>query len=406
MKRSLLIILVVSAIIHINGYTQPYNKAVITDLRYYLSVNTDAGINNRTFPFYFDSEKFNQKIHSVIEENLTVKYGVEKFEYRHGKNMNYQEGIQLERLHLKDDVDRSEKSTLYVAVVSSVYASMVINGVPRYVMLVKVKAVNHKKRKVYKFKCKQPFEIFQGEEITGIVMLGELDFQDMFLHTLDESLKGNHPILGSLDLNKPATLKYNEFLANSTRFLQTEKGKIISFIDDNDEGFDAIEYKGDFWRSYTNNTNIASEETGQLLWQNKVKRTYDLKNLILNEDYRVKIKGGDSEWFNFITFHEDVKVIFKNDTVNEGEFTYDPAGLLQGTFNGQKCGVEWIYENNVAEVFIDDDLIGLIQPLPDKKYIYFPNDLSDEDVGLLINLVFAFDYAQYVQDIIDANAGR
>ncbi len=383
------------------AFGQKYEKAVITDVNYILQLGGTT-TNTDNFPFYFYYPEFIADIHSDIRKYTKEKFQVDSVEFYLPDSVFYTQAYFAPELKVRDAAKSShDKSVVYISVETLIRESAIINGVFLYKMITRVKAYRGGGKKLYKFKNQIPFETYRWEEITGNLLISENDFYTFYFDGLEMAFSGEIAKVEKRYIEQPPTTHYADFLQNSEKFYMIREKRKVSYGKDMKNLNEIISFR-------VNPLNVLDDELdfGNIFEGNFINDGCYLKNNFKNEEYKVKLKGGENTLFNFLTVSKDIEINFLDKEKEEiGKFTFSSDDVMNGRFGDREYKMLWNYEYDVAEIS-SDVMLMLINILDGTKIIFVRKDISEQELGDIFNLIFAYDFALAAKLKAEANASN
>lgn len=382
-------------------FSQKYQKAVVTDVNYF--IESGAMANSDNFPFYFQHPEFITDIQDDIKKYIHEKFGIDTVIFQNPGTIWHSEGFLPPELKARDLAKKQAgKNVLYVGVETVLKEAAIINGTFLYKMITRVKAYKKGGKKVYKFKNQIPFETYRGEEITGHIQMKEQDFYAFYFDGLEMAFSGKVKKVDRRYLEQPPTDFYNDFLNNAEKFYMVRESNGYSYGNNMESLSEILAFKGDLLNAFGKELDL-----GNLFEGNFINEGYMVKNFLKDKDYRVKLKGGENTLFNFISVSKDIEIDFSDMEKKEvGKFTYKSNDEMNGQFQGDNYQFIWNNEYNVVEVRTDNEKIILINDLGDRKVVFVRKNITEKELGDLYNLIFAYDFALAAKIKAEANASN
>jgi hypothetical protein len=382
-------------------FSQKYQKAVVTDVNYILQLGGTT-TNTDNFPLYFYYPEFIADIDSDIRKYTKEKFLVDSVEFYLLDSVFYTQAYFAPDLKVRDAAKFShDKSVVYISVETLIRESAIINGVVLYKMITRVKAYRGGGKKIYKFKNQIPFETYRGEEITGNILMKENDFYAFYFDGLEMAFSGEIAKVEKRYIEQPPTKHYEDFLQNSEKFYMIQEKRKISYGKDVDDLSEILSFR-------SSPLNILDDELdfGNIFEGNFINDGCYLTNNFKNEEYKVKLKGGENTLFNFLSITKDIEINFLDKEKKEvGKFTFSSDGVMNGKFKDREYKMLWNYEYDVAEIS-SSEMLMLINVLDDRKVIFVRNDISEQELGDIFNLIFAYDFSLAAKLKAEANASN
>ncbi len=379
---------ILSFMLFVQANAQKFDKAIVTDVNYL--VRSGGIADASTFPFYFHHPEFIQDVHSDIRKYVKQKFKVDTVIFDTPNKISYTESWSAKKIKAKEQALASqEKSTVYLSLESIIQETSTINGVSNFKFTTRVKAYKSGGKTAFKFKNNIPFEVFEGENITGRIMMKEEDFYTFYLDGLQLALEGKQKKSEKRFIEQPPTHHYDDFLATSEIFYMTRIKKGYSYGKSKDNQVPVLSFANKFWRG------IGSEiDFGNLFESNKAKDGYKLTNNFKNEEYLVLLEASEGTILNFLSVSSDVEIKFKDENKNEiGNFSFSYTDDLEGYFRNKKYLVDWNEEYGITEVKADNEMIMLIKMRGNQYVMWVKNSVSEEQLGDIFNLVFVYDFS-------------
>lgn len=389
MKKLLILLLYLSNTLNINA--QGYHKVILTDVKF-LSRQTPND-SKESFPNYFVDQLFTENILSNIGSMVRERYNAQRVEYALPGVIEYKFGSFADGTRLNKFASAPAIGNIFVSIESIVQFSSSVNGKTFYKLITEVNSIDGKGKKVYHFINKIPFSIKTNDSITGLEKISKGDLFNLYLDGVQNALIGKHKKLEPRIYIKPTSTYYKEFLANSEKLYMIPGNNIYNYgktIETSNKI--VLEFKYNMWRS------IGGNISGNILDNsNRIKDEYKLSNLFTKEDYLVKLSGGSSNLFNILTIGSEFKIEFNKGYVKVGSFIVTDWNRIEGNFNGNNFIVNQNPIYAVQEIYKSGTLIALVNSTENKKTIFLKKDTSEQELGELFNLIFAWDFTMMLK---------
>jgi len=393
MKKTFL--LFIGLTFFVNNYGQVFQKAIVTDVKF---LSRQTFIESReSFPNYFIDQKFTDAILVNVGNMIAKKFQTQNVEYTIPGVVEYKFGAFGDRIRLKQFSSAPNIGNIFIAVETIIQFQSMINEEIHYKLTTEVSALNGKGKKVFSFKNDIPFLVNPNDSITGPTKLSKRDFFNLYLDGLQAALDGKQKKLELRGYKKPTNDHYKEFITNSEMFYMIPGDNIYSYGRELTTLQKVLEFKYNIWRS------LGGAITGNIFDNsNKLKEGYNLSNLFKNEDYIVKVTGGSSILLDVLTIEKEFKIEFIKDKQSIGSFVITDWNRIEGNFKGNNYSVILIQDFNVLEVYKQGTMIALINNPENKRTIFLAEGFTEEDLGDLFNLSFAWDFTMALKQKADS----
>lgn len=389
-------------VLSLGSYTQTNKMGVVTNVDYFIS--NSYGINSKSFPFYFYHKEFIADVLSDISIHVKEKFSLDTVLFLDPNKINYSEGTFAPSQNGKEIAKTSGvRGNLYIQIRTSITDRIVINGASGYSFVTKVKVFDHRGKTKYKFKNEIPFVVTEGDEITGIVEIAEQDFYAFYFDGIKYVFEGKPKTSEEFFISKPPTSRYDSFLAQSEKFYITQTEKGYSYGPDLETLKEVLVFRED-----QKNSRDGESFFEDIFDKNRVRDGYNLINKFQDKEFLVKVQGEHKEWFNFFSSSEPIEVNFL-DSLDQisGHFSLEwYSSKLNGKFADRSYNVNWEGNYDCSEVHHKEDIIALIIRRSDYNIVYVSNLISEEILGDIFNVVFAWDFSHEVKSKIQAKANE
>jgi hypothetical protein len=396
MKRLLFSILHIGLLLQ-TAFGSSSSRVLVTEVLY--ERITSEYIDDESFPFYFHHQEFVDDILRNIETYLVTSLHTDRVEFLVPGGVEYIESTFPRLLKTrKYALENASIGTIYAGVKTMLRQGSVVNGIASFTFITQVVAYDASGKKIFHRKVKSPFTPVQGEYISGYCEISENDFYAFYFGGLEAAFEGQVRKLPRISITRPASKYYDDFLVQTRRYYMIAGKKTYRYGNTADNTRDVLYFSGKFGNEIDRGFNI-----GNWFNRNKVKEAYSVKNTLNNENYQVKLKGGDDQYFDFLSVSSDIQIQFQLERDSAiGRFEYDMNNMLTGSFRNTDYHINRNPDHRCAEIYAGDALIALISDLHDRKLIFLHNAVSDEKLGDIFNLVMTFDLASEMKMRIEA----
>ncbi len=378
--------------------SQTYKQAIITAVHYSVQQSAEASMGE-AFPFYFHHQEFTQDIFSDIEKFTKSSFKVDKVVFSEPMQVQTSSSFMRPSLNAKATAQaEKDPETVYIEVLTFLNLRHVTNGIPVYGFHTFVSAFNFKGKEIYHSKITIPFETLRGEEIADQVMMGEEDFYAFYLEGLEQAFASEDKKIEKRYVMKPTAGYYQDFVASSEKFYMTRIPKGYAYGRNIDETREVLTFKSSFWKNSETSYNFEGVVSG-----NWLKEGYRMMNHLNNEEYLVKLKGGETTIFNFLSATSPVEVEFRDMAKTEiGNLTFNWDDALTGSFQSKDYRVKYNPVYFCSEVYSGNQLIALLNYLPDFTVIFVHQTATEEQLADLFNLIFVWDFSINLRQQLEA----
>lgn len=369
--------------------SQTYKKAVITAVHYSVQQSSEASMGE-AFPFYFQHKEFTQDIFSDIEKYTRSKFNVDTVVFSEPRQVQTSFNSFRPSLNARE-IALTEKNpeTVYIEVLTFLNLRHITNDIPVYGFHTFVKAFNFKGKEIYQSKITIPFETMRGEEIADQAMMGEEDFYAFYFEGLEQAFAHENKKIEKRFVMKPTAGYYKDFVSATEKFYMVRIPKGYAYGQNIDQMKDVLTFKNNFWNTSGTSYNFEGIVSG-----NWLKEGYRMMNHLNNEEYLVKLKGGETTFFNFATAVSSVEVIFRDMEKTEiGNFTFNWDEALTGRLRSKEYRVQFNTLYFCSEVYSGNQMIALLNYLPDRTVIYVHQTATEEQLADLFSLIFIWDFS-------------
>lgn len=401
MKTHTLLIILTSVTISLNAQnfiSQAYTKVIVTDINY--TLRCFEGVNEELFPLYFYHQEFIDDIQSDIGSYISEKFRIDTVLFLNPGTVNDKISLMPVRTKAKQISESEDKRTLCLAVETTLQFSGTYLNVSVYHFITRVRAFS-KGEQVYKFTNRIPFTPILGDDISGMTVLGEQDFYALYFEGLKMAFEGQVKKAERWYIPKPPTPYYEAFVSQSNKYYLVSRKNVYLYGTSLDSLKETIVFSDKFFNGIDGEVVLDN-----ILGMKTVQDRYYLINKRTNEEYSIKILASGGKAFNFfdVTSGADI-TIKKSDKEDAGSFHYS-YGLLEGNFKDKNYRIDWKPEFHSAELFVDGELMMLINELKDRKVLFLHNSYTEIELADIFNLAFIYDFAAEAQNRVNEKAAN
>jgi hypothetical protein len=375
----------------LSTFSQKYTEAVVTDVNFLR--RTIEGINEYTFPFYFENEERNQLVLNEIKNQIKLKYNIDDVAFNYN-SIKYKEAMFEPKTNLKNYNKKGHDKTLFLSIESILQLGTSIstsnNHRTVYRLTTSVNVVDNKNKSKYKFRNNIPFyiKLDNDEFIYAPEEINKEDFFKLYVDGICAAFDGKEKKSKKRKFIKPTSNYYDNFMNSAEKRYIYFENKSYLLGKPNEEPSDALIFNYSLWKSM----GVNEYDLG-FFKKNNDKSGYKLQNLLNEEDYVVKFTTSSGELFNFISTSSGVEIQFLQEKSNIGSFNLDEWTEIDGDFDGINYRAVYTPEYDVTEIIANNNLIGIFKDLTDKRLIYLNKSISRKEYGNIFNLLFAYDFA-------------
>lgn len=382
--------------ISVASYSQQYESAIVTDLNFLRRSN--ILVTEETFPFYFHHKAFASDVQNEIRLLLFKKYGIKEVLFFTPDSITYRDQPTAWDTQAKEFARGTQRAnTLFIEVETILQMYTQIDQELTYRFTTKVRAFDYRGKRVYKFKNHIPFTPVYGDAIAGSVNISEEDFYVFYFDGLRYAFEGKRGVADKRYNIKPMVEQYENFTNSSSKFyletasdgyhygrIYNQLSELVYFTinywsEDGDEPFDFL--------------NLATVDF--------LDGGYNFINRLDNNEYVVRMKGGINSLKNtFDPFADITWQLLLADGTKKSEVVYDDKSTLKGRYEGVNISFEWKEINSCIEVFIDEEMLALINYSTSSKVLYLSDKITRDQLITIVNCIFMYDYANAVRNKI------
>ncbi len=381
--------LVLLPIVQLNSLcAQNYEKALVTDLNFMR--RPGELMNERSFPFYFHYREFAADVQSDIEKHLKSKFGVKEVIFASDDSIFYFESILAPKTRVKEYArSGAVRASLYVAIETILQEYAYLNNEQLFRFTTRVSVYNDKGKEIYSYKNHIPFVTVFGDEITGLADMGEVDFYAFYFDGLQYAFEGKNELSNKRYIVKPAAEYYTDYISQSEKFYLVTESDGYSYGKSMDDRAEIVRFAQIYWENYGQAFDFSNLVTLEFL-----DNGYHFINRLNQTEYVVRIKGSIQSLQQKTDPMADIDLQLLDAAGKHiGYFTYYEVNRFSGKYIGREYRFDYIEAYNCLEVYADDILIALINPLYNQKVLFLYPSITREQLQSLINLVFVYDYA-------------
>jgi len=382
--------------ISVASYSQQYESAIVTDLNFLRRSN--ILVTEETFPFYFHHKAFASDVQNEIRLLLFKKYGIKEVLFFTPDSITYRDQPTAWDTQAKEFARGTQRAnTLFIEVETILQMYTQIDQELTYRFTTKVRAFDYRGKRVYKFKNHIPFTPVYGDAIAGSMNISEEDFYVFYFDGLRYAFEGKRGVADKRYNIKPMVEQYENFTNSSSKFyletasdgyhygrIYNQLSELVYFTinywsEDGDEPFDFL--------------NLATVDF--------LDGGYNFINRLDNNEYVVRMKGGINSLKNtFDPFADITWQLLLADGTKKSEVVYDDKSTLKGRYEGVNISFEWKEINSCIEVFIDEEMLALINYSTSSKVLYLSDKITRDQLITIVNCIFMYDYANAVRNKI------
>jgi hypothetical protein len=383
----------ISFLVVFSSLAQEFKKLVVTDVVYVRQTN--VRVTAQTFPYYFQQKGFIADVLGDIAKYSKRKFSVETVEFSIPDSVNYYSGFSPNKINLRRKARMlGGKDILYAAVETKIQQGAMVNDVQYYRFVTSLQIYTGKGRKYYVYKNIIPFETYADEDIPGDVQISDYDFYAFYLDGIQRVFEGTTKRDEHRYVPQPLADKYFDFAGNAEKFYMNFSGQSYNYGNDLKNMMEVLSLK--------NNNLVAGSGyfNFQLVFEsNMVSDGIILENKLQNKEYIVKLRG--SENYSYMHLMPGSKIIMDFLSKNKDTlmtFIRDFNGPLAVTIGN--CQYKFIANSNARyrELFCNDSLIATTNEMDDKIVMVVSNSITENQLADMLNLMFAYDYTQAVED--------
>jgi hypothetical protein len=372
---------------------QHFSKAVVTDVVFVRQTNSK--VNSLTFPFYFQEKGFIADVLGDIEKYLKQKFLVDSVEFSFPDSINYYSNFYPQDIKLKSKAkNKGGKDVLYTSVKTTVQQAAVINGTQLYKFITELTVYTGRGRLYYKFKNSIPFETFAGEDISGNIQMSDYDFYVFYFDGIQKAFEGIIKRDERRYVARPLTEKYADFAGHAEKFYMNLSGGSYNYGNDFENLVEVLDLK--------NNNLLAGSGyfNFPMVFQSEmISDGIFLANKLNDKKYVVSLGEGNKYVNAYANSSTPILVYFLNQNTDTATmFSYDRKDTLTAFIDSMHYKLALNENLNCYELFCNDSLIAAINEMEDRKVILVSDYITENQLGEMFNILFAFDYAMAVED--------
>jgi len=371
----------------------PNKTALITDVRHVIRGMLSASEIDSTMRcslnYFIEHKDFTNAMLEKIETLTKEKFDVTEVVFLHPNKINSCFGLEQEKLNI-ETADRAS-ADIFISIVS-----VNNNG---WSLKFRITVENKKGKKIFKQNIKIPIasDTLSGTYISDRIHMNDEKFQQLYEFGLSAVFEEGKIKFERQSVSRPVHRDYVDFYSHSTQlilirekdryFLEDGKGEFIerAFFILNGKGKGVKE--GIHWDfgSFSNQ---------------KLKKHSFLHNRILGEDYITLTQASSGKRFGFKSKGlPSVDFIQKDSLI--GYFSLGSNWNLNGHFVGTNYSIGRSMVPPFYEISAEGQLIAIIRYRPGGRYIInFLNSVSTVEQGRIINVIFAWEEAIRMMDIL------
>lgn len=387
--RQIYLGLVISIIVTNHLQAQSYKTAIITDVNYL--VKQGGFVNKESFPFYFHHLEFVQDVHKDIQKYVQEKYKVDSVLFLQSDSIYYYESIAALKTKAKSKaISSSNKESIFISVETLVHEYSALPSTCIYHFTTTVKAYNAKGKKIYSFSNHIPFEVWSEEDIYGITQMKEEDFYAFYFDGLQYAFEGTLKKTDKRYIIQAPTNHYNGFCSQAEKICLRKTFSNYYFFRNDLYKVKRVLSSSEITenRMYFDKNLTEEYKLNKTLGKFKLSNRYSKNDCIISfiEGFEMD-PNGKNPVKNINVFQQDSSLVLL------GSFLYDQNYRMEGNSGTNYYTFEWKKNYEIAEVKVNNELIMLIKMLSEYDIIWVKNSISTKQLGEIINLMFAYNFA-------------
>ena len=375
----------------------PNKKALITDVRHVIRqmlLRFEIDSTKRLELNYFvEHEQFTNSILKKIEKLTKEKFDVTEVVFLQPNKIDFCFGLEQEELNIKT-ADRAS-ADIFVSIVS-------INNNDLNLKF-RIIVENKKGKKIFKQNIKIPiaYDSLSGTYIYGSngINMSDEKFQQLYELGLSAVFEKEKIKFERQFVTRPIHKDYVDFYSQSNTFFLIRDKDRYFLEDENGEisepAFFILNGKGKGVREGIN-WNFGS------FANQKFKKHSFLHNNILSENYITKTQGSSRKRFGAKSKGMPSVDFYHNDSTI-GYFQLHSNDSFDGHFNNTNYSIGRSKKPPFYEISAEDQLIAIIRYRPSGHYIInFLNSVTSEEQSKVINVIFAWEEAMRMMEILES----
>lgn len=367
---------------------QVYQKAIVTDVNY--MVRTGAIVNTSTFPFYFHYPEFVKDVHIDITKHVKERFGVDTLLFLLPDSIDYYENwVAKKTIAKKQGSLFAENEAIYISVETLIQESAMINGVYILKFTTRVKAYKKGGKKVYSFINHIPFEVWTDEEeIYGDAQMKEEDFYAFYFDGLKLAFEGKEKKIDKRYIQQVPTTYYKSFFSEAKKFYLKSQDFEYSYGPGRDELKPVFSFNYSRLRVYVQ-IHDWKRVDGNTFSEIGFKIYNKFKHVDYNLYYEKEVKKDSNYYAIQINFLDSARNVVS-------ELYVDYEYILEGKISDREYKVNWNGNYGVTEIRAKGEMIALIRILDDLRIIWIKDSTTEEQLGDIFELIFAYDFANQI----------